>query len=242
MLEILIIAILPSIFWLWIYLREDRRDPEPRKMILKLFILGIFAGILSLIAEFILAYFLGGGQVEDSIVFQNSGKNNFWGSFLIYILAAPLIEESLKYSVIKKFAFPAKSFNQVIDGVIYAVSVALGFAMLENFIYFSGFFSGSGYFFAGGFIYRTFFSTLLHSLSTGWMGYWIGRARFAGFERTKLLAVGLVFAIIIHIVFNFFMSYSMVFSAIFTLVVAFDLLFIRLRAHESQKIWRGNIK
>jgi protease PrsW len=240
---ILILSIIPSLFWLRIYLREDRRDPEPPRLILKLFIAGIIAGALSLGAEFIFLYFFKGGYAsffsgglsEDLFIAVKSlGENNFWESFIVFVLAAPFIEEFFKYAAVKKFAFNARSFNQAVDGVIYAVSAALGFAMFENFIYFAGFLSKGTYFLAGGFITRTFLSTLLHSLSAGWLGYWIGKARFAESGRTKFLAIGFVSAAAIHSAFNFFMTYNMVLLAIFTLAVLFDLLFVRLRSRELQ--------
>lgn len=244
-LLIFILAILPSLFWLWVYLREDRRDSEPRRLILKLFILGIIAGALSLAAEFIFLYFFKGGYaspdlggaLEDLFIAAKFlGKNNFWENFIVFVLAAPLIEEFFKYAAIKKFSFGAKSFNQAADGVIYAVSVSLGFAMFENFIYFAGFFSRGAYFLAGGFVFRTFLSTLLHTLSAGWLGYWMGKARFASHGRANLLAIGFAFAVAIHAAFNFFMSYNMIFYAILALIALFDLLFVRLRSHELQAI------
>lgn len=240
---IFVLSILPSLFWLWIYLREDRRDPEPRRLILKLFIIGIAAGALSLATEFIFIYFFKTGYVspvpgsvpEDIfLAAKNLKENDFWENFIIFILAAPLIEEFFKYAAIKKFAFKAKSFNQEIDGVIYAVSVALGFAMLENFIYFAGFLSQGTYFLAGGFVFRTFLSTLLHTLSAGWLGYWVGKARFAASGRAAFLAIGFASAAAIHAVFNFLMSYNLVFYAIFALALIFDLLFARLRSRELQ--------
>jgi len=239
------LSILPSLFWLWIYLREDRRDPEPRRLILKLFIVGIAAGALSLAAEFIFIYFFKGGYASPGpegmpedifLAAKNLKENDFWENFIIFVLAAPLIEEFFKYAAVKKFAFGVKSFNQVIDGVIYAVSVALGFACLENFIYFAGFLSKGAYFLAGGFMFRTFLSTLLHTLSAGWLGFWIGRARFAAAGRAAFLAIGLVSAAAIHAAFNFLMSYNLILYAIFALIVLFDLLFVRLRSREMQAI------
>lgn len=242
---IFILAIIPSLFWLWIYLREDRRDPEPRQLILKLFIVGIIAGAISLGAEFVFLYLFqsgyaspgAGGMLEDIfLTAKNLKENNFWENFIVFILAAPLIEEFFKYAAIKKFSFGARSFNQAADGVIYAVSAALGFAMFENFIYFAGFLSKGAYFLAGGFVFRTFLSTLLHTLSAGWMGYWMGKARFASRGRAKLLAIGFISALAIHIAFNFFMSYNLVLYAIFALIALFGLIIARLRSRELQEM------
>lgn len=241
-----IISFIPSLFWLWIFLREDSANPEPRRIIFQLFMLGISAAALSLAGEFIFIYFLKiwpdasssfSALIENVIDFsKNIGKNNLWEGFVVFVLAAPIIEEFFKFFMVKKFAFGAKCFNQVIDGVIYSVSVALGFAVFENFLYFSGFLSEGVYFLAGGFVFRTFLSTLLHSLSAGWMGYWIGRARFDSARRNLFLAVGFIFAVALHAAFNFFVSYDLALFAIFSLIVIFDLLFIRLRSHESQLV------
>lgn len=153
-----------------------------------------------------------------------------------FVVATPLIEESLKFILIKKICFGQKCFNQIMDGVIYAVALSLGFAMFENFFYFASFLPYGVPTLAGGIILRTFSSTLLHTLSTGWLGYWIGRARFDDKNKTFFTIAGFSMAILIHAAFNFFLLESSILPLMFLLFITLDLLFVRLEAHESQLI------
>jgi len=213
---------LPSLFWLIIYLREDKKEPEPHRLLFSLFIWGMVAAAGALVLELITQEF-----IEIKIPFYK---------LFFFTFAAPLIEELLKFILIKKICFGQRCFSQIIDGVIYAVSLSLGFAMFENFFYFTSFLSLGTSALLGGIALRTFTSTLLHTLSTGWMGYWMGKSRFDGKNETRFLITGFSIAFLIHSAFNLFLLTNSFIYLLFTLIVAFDLLFIKLRMHEAQII------
>src|SRR3989344_2100149 len=44
-------GVLPALFWLWFWLREDRLHPEPRRIILECFVLGGAGAFLALVLE-----------------------------------------------------------------------------------------------------------------------------------------------------------------------------------------------
>ena len=52
----------------------------------------------------------------------------------VFLTAAP-VEEGLKLSVLYYFVYKMKDFNEPMDGIVYGVTVSLGFATLENFYY-----------------------------------------------------------------------------------------------------------
>jgi RsiW-degrading membrane proteinase PrsW (M82 family) len=54
----LIGGIVPALFWLWFWIREDRLRPEPKSAIFSAFIGGILAVLLALFIELILRYLL----------------------------------------------------------------------------------------------------------------------------------------------------------------------------------------
>lgn len=213
-------------------------------MLLKLFALGILAALAALIAEFIIL----GVFFDPAIFYQEIDalpeaiNNNLFEKIIIYVLIAPLIEEYFKYVVIKKIGFPSKYFNQIIDGVIYAVTAAMGFALFENFLYFFGYISKGIYPLMGLFVLRTFMSTLLHTLSTGCMGYWLGRAKFHVESRKKFIYFGFISAAAIHAVFNFFMVTGLLIFAVFTLIIISALFFKKIRGAESQMFWYPVLK
>ncbi len=227
-------------FWLGIYLKEDRREPEPRSLLTKLFLGGILAGLAGLIIEgaavyifFDPAFFY--QEINPALAEAESG--NLRESIIIYVLVAPFVEEFVKYLAIKKIGFPSKYFNQIVDGVIYAVTVALGFALFENFLYFGGYLSGGIYSLLAIFVLRMFMSTLLHTLSTGWMGYWMGKAKFNVSSRKKFILIGFGAAVIIHAIFNFLMITGMLFYAVLVLVIVSALFFERIRSADAQMFW-----
>lgn len=238
-------SILPSLFWLWIYLREDRRDPEPRSLLFRLFLFGIIAGALGLILETIILYaFFDPSVISDENLLSEdeTPMKNLPEKIAIYAVIAPLMEEASKYIFIKRFGFSSKYFNQIIDGVIYAVTVSLGLALFENFLYFTEFLSKGAAVFAGGFVLRFLFSTLLHTLSTGWLGYWMGRGKFEVAFRTKYLAFGFILAVLIHGTFNLLMITARLDLALLALIVVASLLFERLRSARSQMFWYPDTK
>ena len=53
-------------------------------------------------------------------------------------ISAPFVEEAMKgLAVFGVFYFLRREFDGVVDGVIYATFAALGFAAVENIIYYA---------------------------------------------------------------------------------------------------------
>jgi len=203
-------TLIPSFFWLWIYRLQDREQPEPRYLIRKLF----FAGMLITIP----AIFLEDGFIPNQLFgYQN------WVYILVVVILTALIEELLKFFAAKKVVWKLSVFDQPIDGVIYSISVALGFALVENFFYFLPFafpipipakftliFSHreiianfwQNFFWI--FVSRFIFTTLMHTLASGVLGIYLGKAKFDKANSTKLIIKGLIWAIAFHALFNFF--------------------------------------
>lgn len=209
-------------------------------MLIKLFLAGILAGLAGLIIEGAILYVFFDPALffqEIEVVAGEAEKSNLWENIMIYVLAAPFIEEFVKYMAIKRIGFPSKYFNQIVDGVIYAVTAALGFALFENFLYFGGYLSEGIYSLIAIFVLRMFMSTLLHTLSTGWMGYWMGKAKFNVVARRKFILIGFSVAVAIHAAFNFLMITGMLFYAILVLVLVAALFFERIRSADTQMFW-----
>ena len=118
-------ALFPALCWLSIYYHKDYRDPEPKKAIIQTFLAGALMALPFLFLRL-------GVQWLDisSLVFK--------GFMSVIIFAA--LEEMAKLSASIFVATRHRlEFNQVIDGVIYAVTAALGFAFVENMIYLTEF-------------------------------------------------------------------------------------------------------
>ncbi|MBN1258804.1 PrsW family intramembrane metalloprotease [Candidatus Peregrinibacteria bacterium] len=176
-------ALLPALCWLAFYYHKDYKDLEPKKVIAKTFLMGAVAGIPFLALRFFLEKYNLGALVIEGVV-------------TVFLFAA--MEEMAKLSAAIFTVTRNKiHFNQVIDGVVYAVTAALGFAFVENLFYLYAFLTAhSG---AVDLLYvvafRSFGTMLAHTLFSGIAGLIWAYAYFSKqispFEQKKLLAFSL---------------------------------------------------
>jgi len=122
-------AIIPALGWLTLYYIKDKKDPEPKKIILKTFFVGIAMGFPFLFLRYVMTW------VDLSSI--------FFGGAMSMILFAILEEIAKLSAAILVVTHHKQEFNQLIDGVIYAVTAALGFAFMENLFYFSSYLSSA---------------------------------------------------------------------------------------------------
>ncbi len=122
------------------------------------------------------------------------------------IIAWATIEETVKYGLAALVILWRKQVNESLDLVIYMLTVALGFAALENTLFLIQPFS-QGQFLAGIATDNLRFigSTLLHAIASATIGFalafsytWSPRAR------AITASIGLILAIALHALFNFF--------------------------------------
>lgn len=179
-------AALPSAaLILWFY-QKDRARPEPLGMIWKSVALGFLAAGLAIPIEIL---------VDIPAGFMPRPFSILWTAFL----TAAVIEESLKFFFLKRCLYRSGHFDEVTDGIVYAVCVSLGFAFAENLLY------GAASRLA--LILRAFTAVPMHAAATGIMGYWLGLAkREADAKRAvSLSARGFWAAVAIHGLYNFFL-------------------------------------
>jgi RsiW-degrading membrane proteinase PrsW (M82 family) len=126
----------PSILWLSWLLKRDKHQPEPSQLIALAFSLGM---LIVLPAGIVNDTVLNSQGFENLFQGQEPGTETWTGGLIGRLVAsfgvvAPT-EELLKFSIVYYFFFRHKEFDEPIDGIIYAGSVALGFATAENFLY-----------------------------------------------------------------------------------------------------------
>ena len=115
-----------------------------------------------------------------------------------------LIEEFLKFLVVKEKVLNNPEFDEPVDAMIYMIISALGFAAGENifilvplkYTFFSEIFGIS--------LFRFLGATFLHALCAAVIGFFIGLSFFNEKREWKLVSVGLVLATLLHGLFNFF--------------------------------------
>jgi protease PrsW len=118
------------------------------------------------------------------------------GLFIQMLLGVALVEEGFKFFVIKRFVYGKDKFSAPIDGIIYAVMVGLGFALIENLSYVINF----GFFIG---ITRMLTAVPMHAICGVLLGYFIGRAKLEPAKEKKLIAAGLLSAVLLHGIYNF---------------------------------------
>lgn len=190
----LLLACTPAPFYSGLALWLDRYEPEPPSLLLGAFLWGAtFAVFASYILNSIAAVFL-------ALLFGEGG------SALSGVLSAPLVEESAKGFGLLILVFGwRREVDGIVDGVIYATMVALGFAMVENVLYYgNAFHSGSQGQVTGIFILRGIFSPFSHPLFTSMTGIGVGWARQSTNTAVKMLApfFGWIAAMTLHTLWN----------------------------------------
>jgi RsiW-degrading membrane proteinase PrsW (M82 family) len=113
------------------------------------------------------------------------------GRFLDAFVVAALVEESLKLAVVLGYARRKVGLRDVMDGMVYCIAASLGFGLIENAA-----FAWSDPTTA---LVRSMTAVPVHVVSSGAMGYFVGRSQFVRREsRVAVLAAGLLSAVAIH--------------------------------------------
>lgn len=200
----LIIAVLfgflPGIIWLVYFYKKDSIEPEPVQKIIKAFGLGIFIALPAVFFETILI---------SIVPVQNV---NFFST----VVAAPIIEESLKYLAVFWVFYKDKDFDEPMDGIVYAVSVALGFAAIENLGYIYNSFSNDSAFMT--ILGRAFLSVPAHALFASVYGFGLGLRKF-NHKSYYYFRTTLIYGIMLHALFNFLAILSFGISLIILLLM-----------------------
>jgi protease PrsW len=123
------------------------------------------------------------------------------------VVSAPIVEEASKgLALLILYWWKKDEFDGVVDGVIYAAMVGLGFAMAENFLYYGRTFAQGGI--EGSlfvFVLRGLISPFAHPLFTSMTGIGLGLARQSNNILVKFIApvAGLLAAMALHALWNF---------------------------------------
>lgn len=190
-------GVLPALVWLYFLLKEDSRCPEPLPLLMVAFGAGGLAVLLALPLEALFRTF----------AFARFAQCGEYAALCTPIIIGwSVIEETLKYVLAALFVLWRKEVNESVDLVIYMLTAALGFAAAENMLFLIMPFS-TGDLIAGistGNL-RFIGSTLLHVMASSVIGFALAFSYWLqpGF-RALAAAAGLILAIALHALFNFF--------------------------------------
>lgn len=210
----LILGILPAAIWLAYFIKKDLR-PEPKRLLLKIFFLGMMATLPALLIE---------SSLEKNVLANFLSKNSLLYIAINYFFIVALSEEILKFLAVKIGISHHPEFDEPIDGMIYLITAAMGFATMENLLTNAGIALGQA---ANAFdhiifntVMRFYGPTFLHALCSAIVGYFFAMSFFK--KKKFYTFFGLCLAILLHGLFN----YLIILNEIFSLFSAFILLAI----------------
>ena len=207
-------GILPALLWLWFWLREDSLHPEPKGRIILCFV----AGMLSVFP----AYYA-----------QKGALSLFSAPLIIFFLWAG-IEELVKYAAAASSALHSSDFDEPIDGLIYMITAALGFAAIENTVFMmTPLLEGDILKSVATGNTRFIGASLLHVASSAVLGFFIAKTFFSSpFKKTVARILGVILATVLHTLFNFliikstgnliFFAFGLVWVVIFVILFLFE--------------------
>lgn len=107
----IILGVLPSLIWLLFFLRKDAH-PEPKSMILKVFFVGALTAPIAAMV---------GTGFQEALLDLNFSPSSTLFSFIYILLGVGLVEEALKYMVVRFFVLSHHEFDEPVDAMLYMI-------------------------------------------------------------------------------------------------------------------------
>jgi len=219
------LAVIPGIVLIVQVYKQDKIEKEPLGLILKL----LFGGALTVISAVLLETF--GEWLIQTIFTVPSRITVAIDCFLVVGVA----EEAGKYLVLKHLTWRHRAFNYRFDGIVYAVCVSMGFAIVENVLYVT----------SGGIttaILRAITAVPGHCIFAIFMGHYYGEAKvceargnIAGMDKYQRLAF--MVPVLIHGFYDFCLSVESLAATLtfFVFIVALDIYTIKkIKVYSSE--------
>lgn len=183
-MTLLLIALAPVVFlFSYVYFR-DKYEREPIGLLLKGFLLGV-----------IIIFPV--GLIENYLENFNPNSTTFLKGAYTGFITAGFTEELFKLLVVLLLFWRNRNFNEKFDGIVYAVSVSLGFAAIENVFYV---FNNSSMHVG---LMRAFTAVPGHTIFGIVMGYYLGLAKFSSTQNNKWLLFAFLIPWLLHGVYDF---------------------------------------
>ena len=214
-------TVIPSIVLVYFFVSLDR-FPEPKKIIIITFILGI---LITIPAGFANVYLM-------QIIYENLYYSSYYNEIDTFFVG-PFTEEILKFLIILLYCSRLDDFDEPMDGLVYGATAALGFAMAENFDYV---YNAAEYGTTWQDIawIRAFLTAPMHASCGAIIGFSFSYYYFYN-KNIIFLIMGLFIAIILHFLYNYGYFELIVISQIIVLFFLFRNL--RKKQEIVKKVW-----
>jgi len=222
---LVLVALAPIFIILFYIYYRDKYEKEPIQILILSFIFGAAITLPLYYIEPCLQRF-----------WNNNFFNNSWQIANIFYTAffvAAFSEELFKFAVLYFFIWKNKNFNELFDGIVYAIFIAMGFAAVENILYV----------FTNGLetaVLRIFTAVPLHALLAINMGYFFALAKFS--DKKKLyLALAFIVPLVLHGIYDFIlMSENEILLLFFIpyIILIYIYAFIKIKKHSDNSVFK----
>lgn len=184
LLNVLIALVPVCLICAFVYLRDARNPEKPRHLLLTFVLGALFA---------VPAYYL--ESYIDELGYQDSLHPLAFTAYVF--LGVALIEELCKYLPVLVFPYRRAFFDEPLDGIVYCVFAAMGFALAEGIAY-------APHVDVAGAFARATLAIPAHGAFAMIAGYFLGRARGPGRAgaRGGYVLQGLFWAVFAHGLYN----------------------------------------
>ena len=192
-LPFITLGVLPSLIWLVYFLEKDN-EPEPKMRIILVFVFGVLGALVAASIQ---------GPARETLYSLDpasfSETQLLLVSFFDSFILVAFLEEFVKLLavLIGVFILGVKELDEPVDFIIYMITAGLGFAALENYIYFS---RAPSQMMAELVFLRFAITTLFHGMVAGILGYFL--ALSVRRIRKSIVFVGLVIVTFLHTLYN----------------------------------------
>jgi RsiW-degrading membrane proteinase PrsW (M82 family) len=208
----MLLALSPSIVWLFFFLHEDKK-PAPARLVIKTFLFGALVSIPVLILQ----------AISEGLF------ASYISNFFVMAVLLATFEEVFKFFGAYFSIHKAREFEEPVDAMIYMVIAGLGFATIENFFVIASVVFQYKYIFAlsavgSALILRFIGATLLHTLASAIIGYFWAKGLKRG-EVKFFVIFGIIVGTAVHGVFNLlvfeFQEINLLIPTLFLIAVSF---------------------
>ena len=205
------LAIVPVPVYVALALWLDRFEPEPAHTLAQTFVWGATVAVFLSLLFNTFADVVAGGVLGPEVA-------EVFGS----VVMAPVIEELAKgLALLFLYSELHDEFDGVVDGVVYAAMVGLGFAMIENVQYYGAAFDEGTESSTLTFVVRGVVAPFAHPLFTSMYGIGLGwvRENHGRISRAVAPTLGLAAAVVLHSLWNLSASFDDWFTILYLSVM-----------------------
>jgi len=186
-MNLLVISSAPVFILLFYVYYRDKYEKEPLSLLFKSLLAGAIITVPIYFSELGISHLV--NPLRTSI---------YSAAFNDAFIVAALCEEAFKLAAVMLLVWRNKNFNERFDGIVYAVFVSLGFALVENMMYVFGHANGLE---VG--LSRAITAVPAHAMFGVMMGYHLGLARFEARRQKLHLVNAFLIPFLFHGIYDF---------------------------------------